>query len=75
MEGIGGRANFQEGIKLFLEIEGNVLINVELIDRVELKHAEHQKYAILWVGGVMQGDSHIAYRWFMANSEKVIRLA
>lgn len=49
---------------MFLLIEGDRLINLTLISRIELYHAGHQKYARLYNGAVMEGDSKIAYDYF-----------
>ena len=49
----------------FLHVEGEVLYNLELIDRVELRHNE--KKAVLWVGGVIQTESAIAYTYFLQH--------
>jgi len=50
---------------MFLKLEDGSLVNVQLIDRVELKHHGQGKSATLWAAGiVIAADSHIAYRFF-----------
>lgn len=55
---------------MFLEIEGSVLINLAQVSRIEMRHS--QKTAILYGGGVTMAESHIAFDWIMANSDKVL---
>lgn len=53
---------------MFLEIEGEVLINVELIDRVEMLH--RRKTATVWIGGVGLGESDILYDFLMLKENE-----
>ena len=46
----------------FLHLEGDVLINLDLIDKVEFLHNE--KKAVLRAGGLFVIESAIAYRYF-----------
>ena len=56
----------------FLEVEGEKLINLDLIDEVELKHA-HQ-VASLWCGGTVRiADSRIAYTYLMQNQDMRVK--
>lgn len=56
---------------MFLEVEGEKLINVDSIGQVELKHAK--KEATLWSGGIIiVADSRIAYDYFAANADLVV---
>lgn len=48
----------------FLLVEGDQLINLSLISRVELCHDEHKRYAKLWNAGVLEFESKIAYDYF-----------
>jgi hypothetical protein len=49
---------------MFLLIEGNVLINLALISRIEL--VDYKREAKLWNAGVYECDSKIAYE-FLTN--------
>ena len=50
---------------MFLKVEGDRLINLTLISRVDLHH--HTGEASLWNAGVMELCSKIAYEYFMAK--------
>lgn len=47
---------------MWLEIEGGVLINLELVDKIEPTH--HKKTATAWIGGIVQAESRILYQYF-----------
>lgn len=51
---------------MFLEIEGDTAINLDLIDRIEWKHRE--KVARLWTGGIVQAESSVAYAYLLQIS-------
>ena len=57
---------------MFLEIEGDKLLNIDLVDVVELNHQKMS--ATLWSGGVnVSSESKIAYRYFMQlPAEKLV---
>lgn len=64
------------GDHLFLEIEGDVLINLENVDKVEMQHASHKQVAIIWMSGAIQAESAIAYRYFKADhGQHIVRAA
>lgn len=54
---------------MFLEIEGEELINVMLIERYKLRRG--QEVAILWVGGVML-ESKLAYAYLSKHGKNLI---
>jgi hypothetical protein len=47
---------------MFLLIEGNQLVNLQLMSRVELHHSK--KTVSFWNAGVMEGESSIGYTFF-----------
>lgn len=52
---------------MWLEIEGGVLLNLDLIDKIEPTH--HKGIAAAWVGGVMQTESKILYQYFERHKQ------
>ncbi len=51
---------------MFLKIEGDQLVNLSLISRVEMRHQSHQRTAILYnVNGAEVVQSRVAYQYFM----------
>ena len=50
---------------MFLRVEGERLINLTLISRLDFHH--HEKEASLWNAGVLELRSKIAYDYFMAE--------
>lgn len=55
---------------MFLEIEGNTLLNLALIDRVEMRH--HEKRALVWQNNAVVAESEIAYKWLMAHQKETL---
>ena len=51
----------------FLMIEGDVLVNLGLVERCEMRH--HNGTAILWAGGLVLCESGVAYKYFKANAK------
>ena len=49
---------------MFIEIEGEQLVNLDLVERVEFQ--ERYKEAKLWAGSCVIGVSKSAYRHFLA---------
>ena len=60
---------------MFLEIEGNTIINLDLIDRIEFRHAAHQQSCILWTGGIIQAESQLAYKYFKQNPNLIAKVS
>lgn len=46
---------------MFILIEGNILINLALMSRIEL--IDHKREAKLWNAGVLEGESCIIYEY------------
>jgi hypothetical protein len=59
---------------MFLAIEGDMLINLTLISRVEFNHKD--RTAKLFNAGVYEAESHIAYEYFTdpANKKALVML-
>lgn len=54
---------------MFLKIEGDRLINLTLMSRVELYHQPHKRFAVLYNQTVLEAESHMAYQYFMQNMD------
>lgn len=51
---------------MWLKIEGDVLVNLDLIDKVEHRH--DREVSTLWTGGATNvPESHVAYLYFMGK--------
>lgn len=48
---------------MFLKLEGDIAVNIELVEKVEFFHSRQQ--ASLWAGGIIiLSDSRMAYKYF-----------
>lgn len=54
---------------MFLKVEGDVLINVPLVEKIEVN--AHKRLATLWAGGVILfSDSRIAFEYFTHEDQE-----
>ncbi len=57
--------------RIFVEVEDGALINIDLMERVEVKH--HVKTATAWAGGIIRAaDSHALYQHFFADNPQLV---
>jgi hypothetical protein len=55
---------------MFVLLEGEVLVNMDLVEKVELHHSK--KTATLWAGGMnLHADSRAAYKLFVPKEGKL----
>ncbi len=56
---------------MFLEIEGDVLVNVMLLSTVNMRHSKQQAVATM---GAQQFESYILYKYLMDHRELKVQV-